>query len=195
MMVDYSMRKWYKKPYWFVFRILVRILDRLFIQEHYCDFYTVAQNLHKAKMRQKVSVFKDRIQHTEKYPKIAHDTFNILYYHPKNRKGADEDFIRWLYGIDIIEAIKENYKEHTHIRFIEVNGNNDMYSIYMYTDFMLRPNRHDGASRMRQECEVQGIPYYWTNGTTRPSVEYAINKINKSYAEHKEKTELQRKKN
>ena len=187
------MRKWYKRPYWFVFRILVRILDRFFVQEHYCDSYTVAHNLHKAKVKQKVSVFKDRIQHTERYPRVVHDTFNILYYYPKNRKGGDDEFTRWLYGIDIIDEIKFHYQENPNIRFIEVCGNNDMYSIYQYTDFLLRPNRHDGASRMRQECEVQGIPYYWTNGTTVPSFEKAVYHINKRYAEYKEKAELQQK--
>lgn len=156
MLIDFSMRKLSKRPYWFVFRILVKIMD-LFIEGHYCDSENIAANLRKFGTRKKIRVFHDKLNHTKIYPEKNHEGFNVIYYNPVKRK--DKKFIRWLYGLDIIEQVKN---EMSHINFIELDGTKDMAEIYPITDFMLRPNRHDGASRIRQECEIQRIPYYWT---------------------------------
>ena len=191
MLVDYSMRKWYKKPYWWVFRRLTWLLDRFFVQEHYADAWNVAENVRQFGVKQAVKVVPDAIKHSTPYPKRPHFGFNVIYYNPTNRRGGDRDFTRWLYGIDIIEKVK-NRLDVDDIRFIELDGTADMSQIYPIADFMIRPNRHDGASRIRQECDVQGIPYYWTNGAMGgPITDLCITSILKEYVNHKKRSELQ----
>lgn len=156
MLVDYSMRKWKKKPYWFVFRWLVRILD-YFIEAHYCDSENVADNVKKFGTKNPVSVFKDKLNYTKSYPKVEHTLFNVIYYNPSNR--GDKQFIRWLYGLDLIEVVKRRM---LHINFIELDGSQDMSKIYPFADACIRPNRHNGSSRMIQECHINNIPVYHT---------------------------------
>lgn len=156
MLIDYGMRKAIKRPYWFVFRILIRILD-FFIEGHYCDSKNIADNVKDFGTKKPVIVFKDKVNYPFKMQKIDHDSFNVIYYFPKNR--TDVSFTRWLYGIDIVEEVKKRLPD---INFIELDGSVDMNCIYPVTDFCLRPNRHDGSSRMIQECAVNEIPYYHT---------------------------------
>lgn len=172
MLVDYSMRKLRKRPYWFVFRVLIKIMD-YFIESHYCDSENVADNVRKFGTRRPVKILHDKINYLHRFEKQPHEGFNVIYYNPVNR--ADRGFKRWLYGIDIIKQVRRRMPE---INFIELDGDVDMSKIYPITDFMIRPNRHDGASRMRQECDVNEIPYYWTNGKTEPNANEIIKKIN-----------------
>ena len=159
-----------------MFRILVRVLD-FFIEGHYCDAENVADNVKKFGTRKSVKVFHDRVNYPVKFEKKQHDGFNVIYYNPKSRK--DKQFVRWLYGLDIIQEVEKRLPG---INFIELDGTKDMSVIYPITDFMIRPNRHDGASRIRQECDINEIPYYWTN--SNPSVIDCVISIMKEY-EHK----------
>jgi len=174
MLIDFSKRKFKKKIYWWVFRRLIQILE-YFIQEHYCDAENIADNIKKFGTRKPIIVFKDKVNYPIKYDKKPHNEFNVIYYFPKNT-SLENKFKQWLYGIDIIEKIKVQLPE---INFIELDGTKDMSKIYPITDFMIRPNRHDGASRIRQECEINKIPYYWTN--SNPNIEDCINAIKKEY--------------
>lgn len=167
MLNDYSMRKWKKRPYWWVFRRLVRMLD-LFIEEHYCDSENVAENVRRFGTKRPIKVRPDDID-MRVYEKIPHDTFTVLYYFPT---GHDQSFMRWLYGKDIFDEVVSALPK---LRYVVVNGKNDMQYVYPYVDFYLRPNRHDGASRMRQECELNNIPYYWTQKD--PSIGDAIKAV------------------
>jgi len=176
MLIDLSKRKWSKKPYWIIFRIVARLID-LVCQEHYADSELVASELRVFGMRKKVSVFRDRVQHSDRYPKVEHEGFNILYYYPEG--VMESKFLDWLYGRDIIERIKHHFP---YCSFIEVNGCQDMSSLYPIVDFYLRPNRHDGSSRMIQECEIQNIPYY--HSLTSPNFDVIIKQI-KNFYEHK----------
>jgi len=119
-------------------------------------------------------VVPDQIKHTEKYARQEHEGFNVLYYMP--RKTSDIQFWRWVYGCDIYEKLREDMP---HVNFIEVDGSADMSEVYPVVDFYLRPNRSDGASRMRQECEIQGIPFYWSN--ENPNYDEAKQTIQKLY--------------
>ena len=65
------------------------------------------------------------------------------------------------------------------INFIVVDGSRNMKDVFPVVDFYLRPNRHDGASRLRRECEIQEIPYYWTRRD--PSVKEAMEAIYEVY--------------
>jgi len=182
MLVDYSMRKLKKKPYWFVFRILVKVME-LFIECHYCDSENVSHNLKKFGMKKQIKVFHDKLKYNQKYAKIKHNEFNIIYYNPKSR--SDKQFAVWLYGLDIIEEVKLLFPN---LKFIELDGTKDMSRIFPITDFMLRPNRHDGASRLRQECEIQEIPYYWSY--KNPDIN-EIKKTIQNEIDNKQKTKLQ----
>lgn len=136
-------------------RIVMRIVS-IFVQEHYVDHKFLKYHLLE-KGYKNIRVVPDKMQHDKSYPKIEHKGFNILFYYPKGKKN--KEFIRWLYGIDIYERLRD---ELNGVNWIVVNGDSDMSKIYPVTDFYLRPTRHDGASRMRQECEIQKIPYYWS---------------------------------
>lgn len=182
MLVDYSMRKWKKKPYWFVFRWLIRILD-FFIECHYCDSVNVADNVRKFGTRKQVKVFHDKVNYSNKFTKIPHKWFNVIYYNPKSR--TDKQFTRWLYGIDIIEKVKEKLPN---INFVELDGTKDMSEVYPIADFCLRPNRHDGASRMIQECRINEIPYYHTYSDTS-DINNIVKQI-KNELNNKQRTEL-----
>ncbi len=185
MLIDYSMRRFRKRPYWFLFRILVKGIDP-FIECHYCDSEQVANNVKKFGTKKPVKVFHDKLKYNNKYPKKAHDKFNIIYYNPTANVNSIKDvgFTRWLYGLDIIEEIKE--KMSADIEFIELDGTKDLKDVYPITDMLLRPNRHDGASRMRQECDIQNIPYYWTTKETDFVVDDVINYINKKRDEKRD---------
>lgn len=171
MLIDYSMRKWRKKPYWFVFRKLIKILD-VFIQEHYCISENIAKNLKKFGTNKPIKIVDTYVYYPDKFEKTTHEGFNVIYYNPKVR--TDHEFSRWLYGLDIIEEVKKRVPD---VNFIELDGTMDMAEIYPIADFMIRPNRHDGSSRIRLECEINNIPYYWTNGETKPSVNECIKAI------------------
>lgn len=159
MLVDYSMRSFRKKVYWWIFRRLIRIMD-FFIQEHYCDSKNVADHVRTFGTRKLIKVVPDKIEHVIKYNKKEHEGINVLYYLPH---GNDRKFIKWLYGYDIFLNVKKAFPN---INFIVVDGTYMMEKIYPIVDFYIRPNRHDGACRTIQECNIQKIPYYWSQ--TKP---------------------------
>lgn len=110
--------------------------------------------------------------------KQKHDTFNILYYHPKN----SGKFENWVYGIDVIEGLKERLSQ---VNWMRVDGNQDMRKIYPVIDLYIRPSRHDGAPRINLECQENGIPVLFSEDGN-PTVEWfeseiteVINKVNK----------------
>jgi len=184
MLIDFSMRKITKRPYWLAFRGIVRLLD-FFIEGHYCDSENVANNIRKFGTRKPIKILHDKVNYPKPYPKQKHEGFNVIYYNPKTRK--DKEFTWWLYGIDIIETVKKSIP---YVNFIELDGSVEMSKIYPIANFLIRPNRHDGASRMRQECDINNIPYYWTY--TNPNAEDCINSITNEY---KRKSKLQQKQN
>ena len=174
MLIDYSMRRPRKRVYWWLFRRLIRIMDH-FIEAHYCDAENIKDNLLTFGTNKWVTVLPDQLRHTEKFPKQPHPTFTILYYLPE---GGDCEFNEWLYGYDVFLRVKEEFPD---LNYIVVSGDHCMRYVYPVVDFYLRPNRHDGASRMRRECEIQDIPYYWTK--KNPDVDAAIDEIKRCYVD------------
>ena len=171
MLIDYSMRSFRKKVYWQLFRIVVRVME-LFIEEHYAVSPKVEDNLRRFKFRKKITIRKDYINYLTKYPKVKHKGFNVLYYSPITR--GDISFMEWIYGIDIINVVKQ-YFYGSDVNFIMVDGSDKMGDIFPIIDFYLRPNRHDGASRLIDECEIQEIHYYLS--ITNPNIDDAIKAI------------------
>lgn len=168
MMVDVSKRTFRKKVVWLLFRWIIKFLDKHYVQEHYIDSLNLKDNLVAAGLVKPIKVRPDPVKYQVKLPKIQHEGFNVLYYCP----DTDNKFIRWLYGYDIFESVKEHFPT---INFIHVDGSQNMKDIYPITDFYLRCNRHDGASRMVQECQIQDIPYY--HSQRDPDTDEIIKKI------------------
>ena len=153
-------QRWIKIFYIIALRVFARLSD-IFTQEHYSCGELVEKNLKKFGMKKKIKLFKDSIQYCN-IERIKHDSFNILYYCPDNKK-----FNKWLYGWDIFIELNNSMPE---FNFIHVNGKYDLKDVYSFTDILIRPNRHDGHPRMIDECIMIGIPYIWTS--ENPSLEY-----------------------
>ena len=160
-------------------RLFAWIADRFYISTHYADSQLIADELKAFGMTKPIEVLLDKLKYTEKYEKIAHEGFNVLVM-IKNRPKKDQKLRDWIYGIDIIKDIEKKCRQLPKINLVVVDGTKDMSKIYPIIDFYLRPNRHDGSSRMRQECEIQEIPYYWTN--KNPNKNEAIKKIKFEYS-------------
>ena len=167
MLVDLSRRMWIKRPYWWAFRLWIRIADKYFVQEHYVKSHMSGVDLVKFKVKKPIRLFDEPLQPTkiiqlEGIKKKKHKDFNILYYYPQS--VMEDSFVRWLYGVDLIEKLRDSLpmKIQVNTNFIRVDGSLDMTEIYPIVDFYLRPNRHDGYSRMIKECQLLDIPYYWS---------------------------------
>ena len=75
----------------------------------------------------------------------------------------------WLYGWDIIQQLIERHSEW---HFLIADGTKD--NIWQDIDVLLRPNRHDGLSRMVLEAQALNIPVIWSYETGKyvePDVE------------------------
>ena len=169
MYKDASMRTFRKRVYWWLFRRYVR-LGEVFIQGHAVISDNLRDNLNG--LRKPIELI-PTTYNMAKYEKIPHIGFNVLYYLPK---GNDRKFIEWLYGYDIFLQVKERYP---YLNYIIVDGTYDMRKIYPVTDFMIRCNRHDGPSRIRLECDLNDIPYYWSQ--TDPDLNKIIDALQEAY--------------
>jgi hypothetical protein len=162
MLIDISKRKFIKKPYWIMFRILAKMIDFV-CQEHLAYTEIQIDQLVKFGMKKPFRIIPNEPAKVI-YFKEPHPGFNVLYYFPKNT--MELKFRKWLYGYDIFEQMKAN---HPGLNYIVVNGSQDMSKIYPIIDYCIRPNRNDGNSRMIQECEMSEIPYYYTR--KNPSID------------------------
>ena len=141
----------------FIFRILVAVLDRWFIERN----YVIAEHLKKELHLTKPVLLYSPPMELKVYPKKEHYGFNILYYLPKKK---NQKFTDWLYGADIIRDLMNARRFYFpyDVDWYRVDGTQDMADIYPIVDFYLRPNRHDGSPYMIKECEANNIPYYWS---------------------------------
>jgi hypothetical protein len=150
---------WYKIFYVLSLRLFARICD-FFSDEHYACGDQVLNNLKKFGMKKPITLFQNKLKYGELIRSV-HENFIILYYYPQKR---DCEFVRWLYGKDKYEKIKNFLLSiFDDIAFYEVDGSQDLEDYYEYTDLLFRPNRHDGDPRMVAECELNRIPVVWTN--------------------------------
>ena len=131
-------------------RIITRLIQP-FLECNLADSKNLKEDLESIGYKN-IIVQPDPVKYTEVYPVVEHEGVNVLYYIPKGKKN--QKFTEWLYGWDIWME----FKQKNNYNYIEVNGDSDMSKIYPITDLYFRPTRYDGASRMVQECEIQGIP-------------------------------------
>jgi hypothetical protein len=163
-----------EKYYAYKMRTFARICDK-FASEHYAIGELVERNLRMFGLKKPIKQFRTPVS---KRLKIERDTFPdrfiILYYYPKGSK-----FRAWLYGYDLYQEARERFRGDKRVIFLTVKGKSDMRYIYPLVDFMIRPNRHDGYPRMVTECEMNGIPYYWS--AEKPNFHKMITEIRREY--------------
>ncbi len=156
MLKNRHLRKLSKRPYWIAFKVVVKFLDRFIIDGHVTNSELLKKELKDIGFKKEIEIMLTPLKHIEKYKKIKHSSFNVLYYRPTM---SDKKFRDWLYGIDLIERLKKDCSA----SFIPIDGTADMKDIYPIIDMYIRPNRHDGNSRIIRECIIQEIPYYWSD--------------------------------
>lgn len=162
--------KLYKRLYQVWIRLKTRLLN-LIVNEYWADHEKIKQNLLDFGIIKPIQVRQDDLWYPKPFPKKSHRGFNVLYYYPGDR--ANPKLWRWIYGYDIYQIIRNELKER--VRWVVLNGSFDMSDIFPIIDFYLRPNRHDGSSRLRRECEINKIPYYWSQ--ENPSILEALRQI------------------
>lgn len=157
MMIDISKRRLRKRPFWLVMRIIIKFLDLVHVEGHITNAPWIKEELKQFGLKRPIDIMLTPIKHTSAYPKQEHDGLNVLYYKPPR---TDVRWRDWLYGIDLIEMLINEYGEK--INFIEVDQTQNMEDVFPIIDLYIRPNRHDGYSRLIRECDIQNIPYYWS---------------------------------
>ena len=158
-------------------RIFHKILDRFVSEIIVADMF-LSTHLVRAGFKSKIREVRDSVKYSKPIDKIKHNGFNVVYYDTTEFK-KNKKTIRWLYGLDIIDELKEMFPN---VNWIKLDGTSNMVEIYSIADFYLRPNRNDGASRMIQECKINKIPYYHSQSNPDISkiVKQLSNEINKS---------------
>lgn len=151
-------------------RFIHKILD-LFASEIIVDDMYLSNHLIAAGFKSPIREVRDPVKYKEPVYKCKHSGFNIIYYDPSEFK-KNKKTIRWLYGVDIIEELKNHF---TNVNWIKINGKANMKDMYQIADFYVRPNRNDGASRMVQECQINNIPYY--HSQSNPNILSIIKQI------------------
>lgn len=161
-----------KVPYIWLHRLRCWLLKWV-VSEYVIPHEYLANFIRLFDPRARFRVVPSTLRYTEVLPKVPHKEFNIMYYYPE--REYNKRYCRWCYGADVVEQIVRHYNYHPHVRFIRVDGSKDLTKIFPYVDFYLRPNRHDGDARLKRECELQGIPVYWSQ--CNPSLYDATLKI------------------
>ena len=127
------------------------------VDEYQVDHAVLISDLRKFGIKGRIKVTPAELWYTEPLEKQAHAGFNVLYYWSGDKNNPK--LWRWIYGYDIYLELKSRLP---FVNFILVDGTQDMTQVFPIIDFYLRPNRHDGSARLRRECEIQNIPYYWS---------------------------------
>ena len=94
------------------------------------------------------------------YKKPRNARFTVGYYSPLPKKtfGWQRSYLDWLYGKDIISGIQTQF-QFNKIQFYPLYSEVDFKNWINSIDCYIRPNRHDGQSRLSMACESYGIPY------------------------------------
>lgn len=142
------------------------------------EYWTVHEHLIPEIVRfgikeDKIKVFQHPYNET-KFPKVEHMYFVITYYLPKDSDKWNE----WIYGYDIYQVVRSYFWRYNEVKFMVIDGTQDMANVWPVTDFYLRCNRHDGGARLVDEAKVNEVPYYWSY--ENPSIDEIIQSIEKA---------------
>ena len=147
---------WYLKI--IVERILWKILEPL-TREHWIDHEDLAADLISFGIKkEKISIHSDPIWPDKlEHGRDCHLFFSVAYYRVIDKNQVFKD---WLYGYDIIEHLK---KLHPAWNWMEIRPTHSK-RIILWTlrcsDVYIRPNRHDGNSRLAEFCRANNIPVW-----------------------------------
>ena len=141
-----------------LYRIIMRILDSVFVTGYSVTSENVKNNLVQWGTKREIAINPLPIIEVE-IKKVKHNSFNILYYMPTSYKSLK--FAKWQYGYDIMLIAKRELSK-KNIKWMIIDGTSEMTNIYPITDFVVRCNRWDGNSRMIREAIKYQIPYYYS---------------------------------
>lgn len=151
-------KTWYVRI--FLERILFKIIEPLF-REHWVDHECLAGDLIKFGIKaDKISLRYDPVWDDVTINKRKHSKFVVTYF---EYHGGNKYFKDWLYGRDYIQEAINNFKKHKDIKFRPITNKMSkqrILDILAVTDLYIRPNRHDGNSRLAQFCKICKIPTY-----------------------------------
>ena len=147
-------------------RFIARIFDH-YCTRHHAVSQLQADELKKFGVKKPIVITPFNLQHPEPVKKVRHSKFTILFYFYKWDK-KDMPFKKWLYGYDLVERLMDEVYDG--VRYLISDGESlTADEMFSETDFCIRPNRHDGVSRIIRECEINNIPYY--HSQTNPNYE------------------------
>ena len=144
-----------KIPYILAARLRAWLLRPL-VREYWVDDEYLAGWIRKFKPDAKTRVVRDELWYPTKMKQVPHKGINVAYYMPRR---ANRKYAEWCYGKDVVDRCIRLFPE---FNWMRLDGNANMEYVYPYLDFYVRPNRHDGASRLVQECRLNDIPVYHT---------------------------------
>jgi len=149
-----------KQKLWYVRIWLERQIWKLtewMIREHWVDHDCLIENLEKFGIdTNKIKVVSDPIW-TDKVHREDHEKFTVMFYRPR---AGNQYFKDWLYGWDVIKKIMMN---NSHWQFYRIDQHTSKFTVILLlqtTDIYIRPNRHDGRSRLAEFCKQNGIPVF-----------------------------------
>jgi hypothetical protein len=160
-------------------RIVMKLIEPL-TSEHWIVHERLRKHLLSFGIAdKKIKVVVDPPLYPDPIAKIKHDYFTVLFYCPP---GTDNKFTSWKYGLDVyMDALEQLELDSSYpIKFIQVDGTEDMKDIYAITDCYVRPSRHDGEPRMILECKINNIPYYYSEDG-KPDADDLIKFIEEQY--------------
>lgn len=150
---------------WYIRIVLERIIWKCtewMIREHWIDHEFLKANLIKFGINEsKIKIVADPIWADVTVTKKPHDLFTVAYYRAYNKKN--QVFKDWLYGYDLVRTLKQRLP--AFIEFIEIQPGmpkQQVLDLLALSDVYIRPNRHDGNSRLAAFCKAVGVPVYHT---------------------------------
>lgn len=128
-------------------------LTKNFVDENWLDSEKLLEEFVSIGGERAIVRYHVRGMLTEKVKRIEHEGINIAYYWPKDSGEYQEE----VYGVDMVKKLIYFYPQ---VNWLRLDGTLNMREIYPTLDGYIRPNRHDGGSRLIRECKLNGIPYY-----------------------------------
>lgn len=169
------------------FNILRNKITNLFVDTHYAQgSLQVSRVFMKLGIKPKLRPFKSVMEYDFDFDRIKNNDFTIIYYNPNEitlwqiRLGYNR---RWLYGIDLIDKLKEALP--FFINWIEIKPNmyskEEMKRIYCRSHLYLRPSRSDADPMMTREAIHYGCKAISTFGTKPETIHCDPNEYNDLY--------------
>ena len=155
-------------PKWFVLYWRLKCwCTQFYISEHWYGCEEVKKNL--------LYFYKSVSLHYEPYPDIyplwVKTKPLVVLIHDPTRNNRYKKYGRWMYGIDILDEVREQAKEWCH--FLIVDNSQDMRVIFPLVDCCLLPKRLKGSPRLVSECKINNIPvYYDTSASVGSCVDF-----------------------